>query len=321
MVKKKLWLLFLGLPLVLSACSQPISQNNHEKRAISRISEVSKSLTTAQHQNSAEATETEAATYEDLQKLEFKGTQQITINHNDPGFSASELEIQKPWESYHDLDQLNRAVEAEALLNQSLMPTEKRQPLFWNPTGWHNKKMPNGTFLYNRSHLIGYQMTGQNNNPKNLMTGTVSLNNPEMLVNESTIASYLKESPKHYVRYSVRPVYRGDELVARGVWMRAQSLGDQRIRLNSYIFNVQEGMTIDYSTGYSNVATNKSSSTSQSQAPLNSQKIWGNRRSKVYHVPGQPNYESGLQNGNSQNQVWFNSEEEAQQAGYRKAKN
>jgi DNA-entry nuclease len=265
----------------------------------------------------------QSVTEKDLANMDYNGQQQITVNDNNPGFPAEELTVRTPWEKYADLDGLNRVVEADALLNQSLMPKAKREPLVWNPTGWHNKKMPDGKFIYNRSHLIGYQFTGQNNNPKNLMTGTVSLNNPEMLVNEDTIAAYLKESPKHYVRYSVKPIYRGNELVARGVWMRAQSLTDQRIRLNTYIFNVQNGMKIDYATGYSQIvggANEDSQSSQQSQLtqPEQEGKIWGNKRSKVYHVPGQATYK---QQGNPENRVWFNSEQEAQNAGYRKASN
>ncbi len=96
------------------------------------------------------------------------------------------------------------------------MPSAKREPLTWNPTGWHNKKTAHG-WLYNRSHLIGYQLTGENNNPKNLMTGTQTLNSPLMLAHEMDIAYYLKQSNDHYVRYEVKPIFRGNELVARGV--------------------------------------------------------------------------------------------------------
>lgn len=299
MVKKKFISLVLFLALGLIGCTQV------EKESAPAIS-----------------TE-QSVTEKDLVKMDYNGQQQITVNDNNPGFPAEELTVRTPWEKYADLDGLNRAVEADALLNQSLMPKVKREPLVWNPTGWHNKKMPDGKFIYNRSHLIGYQFTGQNNNPKNLMTGTVSLNNPEMLVNEDTIAAYLKESPKHYVRYSVKPIYRGNELVARGVWMRAQSLTDQRIRLNTYIFNVQNGMKIDYATGYSQIVggANEASQSSQKSQPVlpeQNGKIWGNKRSKVYHVPGQATYK---QQGNPENRVWFNSEQEAQNAGYRKASN
>lgn len=266
-------------------------------------------------------------TYAKLQQLNYQNQQQIVINHDQPDFTREEVTATKPWANYANLDRLNRAVKAEGLLNQSLMPRVKREPLYWNPTGWHNKQMPDGRFLYNRSHLIGYQFTGQNNNPKNLITGTASLNNPEMLVNEDDIAAYLKESPHNFVRYAVEPVYRGDELVPRGVWMRAES-PDERIRFNRYIFNIQAGMQIDYQTGYSrvgnpsqNAASSSQSSNNQNQnpnqAPPNHQKIWGNTRSHVYHVPGQASYNTG----NPNNRVWFDSEEQAQQAGYRKASN
>ena len=148
------------------------------------------------------------------------------------------------------LDSLNRVTDANALLNRSLMPSAKREPLTWNPTGWHNKKTAHG-WLYNRSHLIGYQLTGENNNPKNLMTGTQTLNSPLMLAHEMDIAYYLKQSNDHYVRYEVKPIFRGNELVARGVQMRAQSIGDNTIHFNVYIFNVEPGYTINYADGTS----------------------------------------------------------------------
>lgn len=105
-------------------------------------------------------------------------------------------------------------------------------------------------WLYNRSHLIGYQLTGENNNVKNLMTGTRSLNTPGMLEYENQIANYMKETG-HEVRYRVTPVFRGDELVARGVQLEAQSIQDQKIAFNVYIFNVQEGVLIHYEDGTS----------------------------------------------------------------------
>jgi DNA-entry nuclease len=130
------------------------------------------------------------------------------------------------------------------------MPTTKRTALTWDPTGWRNKRTAHG-WLYNRSHLIGFQLSGENNNPKNLITGTQTLNNPEMLAHEMDIAYYLKQSDQHFVRYEVKPIYRGDELVARGVQMRAQSTGDNTIRFNVYIFNVEPGYTINYTDGTS----------------------------------------------------------------------
>ena len=186
-----------------------------------------------------------------LAALTYNGDQEITINNNDPAFAESELSTKSgSWMTFSNLDSQNRVGPAEAMLNQSIMPTEKREPLSWDPTGWHNKKI-NGQWLYNRSHLIGFQLSGENNNPKNLMTGTRELNSPLMQAHEDDIAHYLKQSTSHYVRYEVTPVFRGDELLARGVAMRAQSIGDNTIRFNVYIFNVQSGVALNYSDGTS----------------------------------------------------------------------
>lgn len=186
-----------------------------------------------------------------LAALTYSQDQEITINNNDPGFTKSELSTTNgAWTTFSDLDSQNRVGVAEAMLNQSLMPTAEREGLTWDPTGWKNKKV-RGEWLYNRSHLIGYQLSGENNNPKNLMTGTRSLNSPLMQAHEDDIAHYLKESKDHYVRYEVQPVFRDSELVARGVAMRAQSIGDNSIHFNVYIFNVQAGVTINYADGSS----------------------------------------------------------------------
>lgn len=202
---------------------------------------------------STEASKTTAGTTDanTLANLDYTGQQEITVNNNDPAFSKNDLSTAKgAWATYSDLDSLNRVTDATALLNRSLMPSAKREPLTWNPTGWHNKKTAHG-WLYNRSHLIGYQLTGENNNPKNLMTGTQTLNSPLMLAHEMDIAYYLKQSNDHYVRYEVKPIFRGNELVARGVQMRAQSIGDNTIHFNVYIFNVEPGYTINYADGTS----------------------------------------------------------------------
>lgn len=202
---------------------------------------------------STEASKTTASSTDanTLANLDYTGQQEITVNNNDPAFSKNDLSTAKgAWATYSDLDSLNRVTDANALLNRSLMPSAKREPLTWNPTGWHNKRTAHG-WLYNRSHLIGYQLTGENNNPKNLMTGTQTLNSPLMLAHEMDIAYYLKQSNNHYVRYEVKPIFRGNELVARGVQMRAQSIGDNTIHFNVYIFNVEPGYTINYADGTS----------------------------------------------------------------------
>lgn len=201
---------------------------------------------------------TSAQSSAELAKLNYDGQQIVQINRGKPTFTHAELSTSKgPWQSYHDLDSSNRVTGADALLAKSLMPTAKRERLYVDPTGWHNKRVTyqgETDWLYNRSHLIGYQLTGQNNNPKNLMTGTRSLNAPGMEQYESQVASYLKSHPSDYVRYQVIPVFRGSELLARGVHMQARSIGSTLISFNIYIFNVQSGAKIDYATGRSTVS-------------------------------------------------------------------
>lgn len=187
-----------------------------------------------------------------LSKLTYQGSKVVSVNHNKPTFTKSELKLTRPWQSYGQLDGLNRVTTANALLNRSLMPHSEREPLYVNPTGWHNKRISSG-WLYNRCHLIGYQLTGQNNNIRNLMTGTRQLNDPGMLRYENEVADYLKSSNSHYVRYRVTPVFRGNELLARGVEMEAQSIGSNAVRFNVYIFNVQPGVVLNYQTGTSRV--------------------------------------------------------------------
>lgn len=156
------------------------------------------------------------------------------------------------WQRYGNLDGLNRVTTANALLNKSLMPNSPREPLHVDPTGWHNKRIAGG-WLYNRCHLIGFQLTGQNNNLKNLMTGTRQLNDPDMLRYEDEVAEYLKESGNNYVRYRVTPVFRGDELLARGVEMEGQSVSSNTVHFNVYIFNVKNGVRLNYATGTSRI--------------------------------------------------------------------
>ncbi|AJA80636.1 DNA-entry nuclease [Levilactobacillus brevis] len=190
-----------------------------------------------------------------LADQKYTGTQIVAVNHNKPTFTTAQLSTKKgAWATYGELDSLNRVTTANALLSKSTMPTAKREPLYVNPTGWKNKEYTvNGKsgYLYNRSHLIGYQLTGQNNNLKNLMTGTRSLNDPGMTAYENPVASYLKSHPNDYVRYQVQPVFRGNELVARGVHMQAQSVKNSGVSYNVYIFNIQAGVKINYSTGAS----------------------------------------------------------------------
>ncbi|EAD5426712.1 DNA-entry nuclease [Listeria monocytogenes] len=182
----------------------------------------------------------------------FRGNQVISVNNQIPVFTQEELSLKnEAWQKFSDLDSLNRVGEANAMLHNSMMPKDEREALYVNPTGWKNKKTKTG-WLYNRAHLIGFQLTGENNNPKNLMTATRSLNTPCMLEYENRVADYLHETNNH-VRYRVTPIFKDNELVARGVEMQAQSVEDDELQFHVYIFNVEEGMEINYQDGTSKV--------------------------------------------------------------------
>lgn len=233
------------------------SKNSKLNRALSSQSASIKKRASSLHinfaktQSNADKTSSQTSDDTELANKSYDGQQTITINQNNPNFSTADLSTSKgAWQTYGNLDRYNRVSAANALLNKSLMPKTERESLDVDPTGWHNKKTSNG-WLYNRCHLIGYQLTGQNNNAKNLMTGTRSLNDPEMTTYENEVADYVKANKNHYVRYRVTPVFRGKELVARGIHMEGQSIGSNAVHFNVYIFNIESGYTINYQTGTS----------------------------------------------------------------------
>lgn len=189
---------------------------------------------------------------------EYSGEAYISLG-SAPQFSAEELS-REPFESYSELDSLGRCGKAEALCGSELMPTGERGSIgSIKPSGWHTVKYDfiNGKYLYNRCHLIGWQLTGQNANPKNLITGTRYLNTEGMLPFENMIADYIKETGNH-VLYRVTPDFREDESVARGVQLEALSVedGGDGVCFNVYVYNVQPGVVIDYSTGDSRAEEN-----------------------------------------------------------------
>ena len=175
------------------------------------------------------------------------------VNNNKPTFTDSEKELTEK-EEYSDLDSLGRVGVAFALVSKSTMPTTKRGSIgMIKPAGWHTVKYDfvDGKYLYNRCHLIAHQLTGQNANPKNLMTCTRSMNVDGMLPFENKVANYIKETNNH-VLYRVTPVFDGDNLVANGAYMEAYSIEDKgKLSFNVYVYNVQKGVAIDYKTGES----------------------------------------------------------------------
>lgn len=176
------------------------------------------------------------------------------INNNEPYFLEDDL-VLRTYEFYSDLDSLGRAGVAMSLIGLDLMPKEERGEIgAVKPSGWHTVKYDfiNGKYLYNRCHLIGYQLTGENANEKNLITCTRSANTGIMLEYENKVAKYIKETGNH-VLYRVTPVYQGNNLLASGIEMEAKSIEDNGsgIKFNIYIYNVQDGVKINYETGES----------------------------------------------------------------------
>lgn len=158
------------------------------------------------------------------------------------------------YESY-TMDDLGRCSVAEAMVGEDTMPTDDREDISSvEPTGWNNKRydseLVDGGWVYNRCHLIGYQLTGENANEKNLITGTRYLNIDGMLPFENDVAEYVKDTGNH-VMYQVTPIYEGNNLVASGVVMEAESVEDngEGIDFNVYCYNIQPGVEIDYSNG------------------------------------------------------------------------
>ena len=198
---------------------------------------------------------------EELKSKVFDGQHQVIMVNDKAQFTAEELSLKNgSWEKYSNLDFLNRVGVAEAMLGKDLMPTSEREDISSvKPTGWKNKKiMFNGKqdFLYNRSHLIGFQLSGENSNVKNLFTGTRALNanfkdeKSSMVYYENLVAGYIKKT-NHHVRYRVTPIFENVELVARGIRLEAQSIEDDTLSFDVYIFNIQPGYEIHYLTGTS----------------------------------------------------------------------
>lgn len=235
---------------------------------------------------SAEVQSTAVA--DDMASLVYQGEPYVVINDNNPDFTEADMTTVS-FESYGELDGLGRCTTAFANIGKDLMPAEKRGSIGEvKPTGWQTAKYDNvdGKYLYNRCHLIGYQLTGENANAKNLITGTRYLNVDGMLPFENMVADYIKETNNH-VLYRVTPVFSGDNLVASGVQMEAESVEDNGdgILFNVYCFNAQPGIAIDYATGDSHqddsIVADASKSTTAAEANVQTYVL--NTNTKKFH--------------------------------------
>ena len=346
-ITKKLYALLIAGMMVLSLAGCQSTGN-------------SSSDNTQSEQTSKGSSSTKSVSSENI--ADFSGNMTVVVDNNYADFTSKDLTT-KSYESYSKLDSEGRCQVAEACVGKDIMPKGKRGDIgMVKPTGWHTVKYDNvdGKYLYNRCHLIAYQLTGENANNKNLITGTRSFNVDGMLSYEEMVGDYVRETGNH-VLYRVTPVFDGDDLVAKGVQMEAMSVEDkgEDIKFNVFVYNVQDGVKIDYETGESKADssvevttenseaskkyhTNQSSSNNSNSSNSNnsnsksyssnnksttvaktntktstSKQIRGNSRSKVYHCPGQRDYD---RMGTSKYLVTFKSEKEAQKAGYHKAK-
>ena len=239
---------------------QPSNQaENIIDKEVSAEPDISTDMTT-----SAPTAESEKNNYSLADIPAYSGSPYVALNGNVPYFSDEELNTTS-FETYSPLDSLGRCGVAYANVGQDLMPTEERGSIGQvKPSGWHTVKYDiiEGKYLYNRCHLIGYQLTAENANTQNLITGTRYLNVQGMLPFENLTADYIKETGNH-VLYRVTPVFDGNNLVASGVIMEAKSVEDNGdgVLFCVYCYNVQPKITIDYATGDSTLDENSPDTT------------------------------------------------------------
>ncbi len=253
--------LFLIISLTLSGCSSKNNQQNVNPTTIEQKNDFANTVNEIS-QSKELLSEKESEQKFDANSIpEYSGQPFAVVNNNVPFFTPKDLTTTS-FEYYSDLDSLGRCGVAFANIGKDIMPTEKRGNInSVKPSGWYSIKYENidGKNLYNRCHLIGFQLSAENANEKNLITGTRYLNVTGMLPFENMVADYVKETNNH-VLYRVTPVFRDDNLIADGVLMEAKSVEDdgEGILFNVFVYNVQPGITINYKTGESHLTNAES---------------------------------------------------------------
>ena len=282
--KRFLPIWFLLIALLIGGCGSETGSRQTDAITQQTLTETADTLEETQEQRAVVAsdeTESAAKTQDEITDYAtekssvltmdeipaFADAPYVVIDDNEPDFQENDYS-ETSYEYYSDLDELGRCGVAVSNIGKDLMPTKKRGSIGKvKPSGWHTVKYDNvdGKYLYNRCHLIGYQLTAENANEKNLITGTRYLNVQGMLPFENLTADYVKETGNH-VLYRVTPIFEGDNLLASGVLMEAESVEDEGdgVLFCVYVYNVQPGVTIDYATGKSELA--KSGSTGGSQS-------------------------------------------------------
>lgn len=251
----RLLVLFLTI-MLLAGCSAAegdtaLSSYNQERTSNAALSSSEDDDSTDSKESETESSSQETAPTAPQSPYEV-------LNNNVPEFTEDEITTES-FEQYAELDELGRCGTAFACVGVDLMPTEERGSISRvKPTGWDSVKYDcvDGKYLYNRCHLIGFQLTGENANPQNLITGTRYMNVDGMLPFENEVADYVKET-EHHVMYRVTPDFQGENLVANGVQIEALSVEDngEGVSYNVYVYNIQPGIIIDYATGKSSEGT------------------------------------------------------------------
>lgn len=242
----------------------------------------------------AESAPSESAGEIDIADIpEYSGSPYVEVSGNVPSFTDADLT--SPAETYAPLDPLGRCGSAMAIVSRETIPTEERGSIgMVKPSGWHTVRyddLISDRYLYNRCHLIGYQLTAENANEQNLITGTRYLNVEGMLPFENEVADYV-EATGNRVLYRVTPVFVGDELVVRGVQMEAQSVedGGAGVSFNVFCHNVQPGIQIDYQTGQSRRSQDAGSTGESSSIQPSADQVMYvlNVNSDKFHLPDCP---------------------------------
>ena len=287
-------------------------------------SEETEPPTTTEKPNSPNSVGTGVASAVDPSTLPaFSGTAYTVVNGNQPSFSAAELTT-KGYEKYTSLDSLGRCGVALASCGKEIMPgadEERGSISSIKPSGWVQAKYDgiSGGYLWNRCHLLGWQLSAENANRQNLITGTRYMNINGMLPFENMVADYIRETGNH-VAYRVTPIFEGSNLVCSGVQMEAYSIEDEgeSICFNVYCYNVQPGIIINYATGDSSGPSNEQTNppatednSSDNNPAASGEMVWIPKSGKKYHS------HSGCSNMKNPSQV---TKEEAEDRGYEPCK-
>ena len=279
-------------------------QNDEEAAAKAKAAEEAAAKAKAEEEEAAKAKaeeeEAEPAALDLATVPAYSGSPYVQVLDNKPQFT-DEDKARSSFEEYSPLDSLGRCGVAFALIGTETMPTEERGSIgMVKPSGWHTVRydgLVDGNYLYNRCHLIGYQLAGENANTKNLITGTRYLNVEGMLPFEDKVADYVERTGNH-VLYRVAPVFEGDNLVASGVQIEAWSVEDSGsgVSFDVYCYNVQPGVNIDYATGESSLAENaqtEEAAEEQAEEPAaetssdaTERSYVLNKNTKKFHLPG-----------------------------------